>query len=111
VNSLVEIITKHLAGFLEIAAACIIAVAAISALVKYILYLTGKGPDDLQLIRLSLGRSFSLVLEFLLGADILKTAVAPSWNDIGQLAAIAVLRTGLNFFLEKELKESKKVVE
>ncbi|HNO14476.1 MAG TPA: DUF1622 domain-containing protein, partial [Accumulibacter sp.] len=38
--------------------------------------------------------------------DILKTAIAPSWNDIGQLAAIAALRTALNYFLERELRNS-----
>jgi uncharacterized membrane protein len=39
-----------------------------------------------------------------LGADVLATAVAPSWDDIGKLAAIAILRTALNYFLERELK-------
>jgi uncharacterized membrane protein len=33
--------------------------------------------------------------------------VAPSWDDIGKLVAIAALRTTLNFFLEKELHHSK----
>jgi hypothetical protein len=37
-------------------------------------------------------------------ADVLATAIAPSWDDIGKLAAIAVLRTALNYFLEKELE-------
>lgn len=45
-----------------------------------------------------------LALEFALGADIVRTAIAPSWDDIGQLAAIAVIRTGLNFFLERDLE-------
>jgi hypothetical protein len=35
---------------------------------------------------------------------VLATAVAPSWNDIGKLAAIAVIRTALNYFLERELR-------
>lgn len=38
-----------------------------------------------------------------LGADILRTAVAPTWSEIGQLAAIATLRTALNFFLQQEI--------
>ncbi len=45
----------------------------------------------------------ALGLEFALAADILRTAIAPSWRDIGQLAAIATLRTALNFFLEREI--------
>jgi len=47
-----------------------------------------------------------VALELLLGADVLATAVAPTWNDIGQLAEIAVLRSALNYFLEKELENS-----
>lgn len=55
-----------------------------------------------------LGHSLSLALEFLIGADILKTAISPTWQDIGQLAAIVGIRTVLNFFLMKELKEGEK---
>ncbi len=47
-----------------------------------------------------------LSLEFALAADIVSTAVAPSWDAIGQLAAIAAIRTALNFFLERDLKEA-----
>ena len=38
-------------------------------------------------------------------SDIVETAIAPSWQDIGRLAAIAVIRTFLNFFLERDLAE------
>ena len=48
-----------------------------------------------------------LALEFELGADIIRSAVAPSWNDIGQLAAIAVIRTFLNYTLERDIMRSK----
>jgi len=53
------------------------------------------GAPNLE-IRLTLGRSLAIALELLLGADILKTAISPTWNEIGQLAAIATLRTALN---------------
>jgi len=52
-----------------------------------------------------------LALEFALGADIVRTAIAPTWNDIGQLAAIAVIRTGLNFFLERDLEAMEPIPE
>lgn len=52
---------------------------------------------------LSLARWLLLSLEFLLAADIVRTAITPSWDDIGQLAAIALIRTFLNFFLERDL--------
>ena len=44
-----------------------------------------------------------LALEFALAADIVRTAIAPTWNDIGMLAAIAAIRTALNYFLERDL--------
>lgn len=56
-------------------------------------------------VRLSFARYLALGLEFQLAADILSTAVAPSWDQIGKLAAIAIIRTGLNFFLMRELRE------
>ncbi|MDY7015778.1 MAG: DUF1622 domain-containing protein [Cyanobacteriota bacterium] len=60
---------------------------------------------NLSTIRLDLGLSLSLALEFLLAADILGTAVSPSWDAIAKLAAIAGIRTFLNFFLHQEVKE------
>lgn len=54
--------------------------------------------------RHSLAHALSLALEFLICADILKTAISPTWEDIGQLAAIVGIRTFLNFFLTKELR-------
>jgi len=56
-------------------------------------------------VRLTLARFLAIALEFQLGADILPTAVAPSWDAIGKLAAIAVIRTALNYFLSREMHE------
>ena len=53
---------------------------------------------------MSLARWLLLGLEFMLAADIVRTVISPSWNDIGKLAAIAVIRTFLNFFLERDLE-------
>jgi uncharacterized membrane protein len=47
-----------------------------------------------------------LGLEFELAADIVRSVVSPSWEDVGQLAAIAVVRTFLNYFLEQDLERA-----
>jgi uncharacterized membrane protein len=47
-----------------------------------------------------------LALEFTLAADIIRTVVSPTWQEIGELAAIAVIRTFLNYFLERDLEEA-----
>jgi len=40
-----------------------------------------------------------------LAADVIETAIAPSWDDIGRLGAIAVIRTFLDFFLGRDTGE------
>lgn len=55
-------------------------------------------------VYLGLGRWLVLGLEFALAADIVRTAIAPTWTDIGQLAAIAGVRTFLNYFLTRDLE-------
>lgn len=61
--------------------------------------------------RLALGSYLVLGLEFQLAADVMKTAVAPSFTDIGQLAAIAGIRTLLNYFLTKEIASERAELE
>jgi len=57
-------------------------------------------------VRLLLGRFLALGLEFQLGADLLGTAVRPSYSEIGKLGAIAAIRTALNYFLAQELRRA-----
>lgn len=45
-----------------------------------------------------------LGLEFELAADIIRSTIAPTWTDIGQLGAIATIRTVLNYFLERDIE-------
>lgn len=109
-EALIKTITLILARGVEFGAALVIALSSIRSLWNYLrAYLIDRSllvPKEE--IRLSLGRALALALELELGADILKTAVAPTWDDIGLLAAIAVLRTGLNYFLERELRNAEK---
>ena len=52
-----------------------------------------------------------LALEFELAADVLQTAISPTWDDVGKLAAIAGIRTVLNFFLERDIEAFTKAKE
>lgn len=100
-------ITEYLSSAVELAAAIVIAVALIEAFYSFVVKFLNKSSDFTnEKIRIKFGSYVAVALELLLGADVLATAVAPTWNDIGKLAAIAVLRTALNFFLERELKNS-----
>jgi uncharacterized membrane protein len=55
-------------------------------------------------VRLKFGLWLSMALEFQLGADILNTTIAPSQEALIRLAVIAVIRTFLNYFLNKEIE-------
>jgi uncharacterized membrane protein len=61
-----------------------------------------------QSARLILSRFLAMALEFQLAADLLGTTVAPSWDQLGRLGAIAVIRTFLNFFLAREIDEEER---
>jgi len=56
-------------------------------------------------IRLTFSRYLSLALEFQLASDILSTSIAPSWAELGKLGTTAVIRTALNYFLAREMRE------
>ena len=60
------------------------------------------------LLRLKFGSWLVLALECQLGADILATTVAPSFESLGKLAIVALIRTFLNYFLNQELEEETK---
>jgi uncharacterized membrane protein len=55
-------------------------------------------------LRTSFGTWLALALEFQLGADILATTIAPSQQALIQLGVIALIRTFLNYFLNKEME-------
>lgn len=104
-------VVQYMTFFAELCGALIIAAAVLRALGRYIPHLFRRASvqDTYQdEIRLQLGKSLALALEFELAADILKTAVVPSLAVIGQLAAIVVLRTLLNYFLERELRQAER---
>jgi uncharacterized membrane protein len=92
----------------ELVGATIIALGILTAGALLVKALLHRRTADFTAIRLTLARYLALALEFQLGADILSTAIAPSWEQIGKLGAIAVIRTALNFFLSKEMQEERR---
>lgn len=58
-----------------------------------------------EAIRVKLGSYLVLALEFFIAGDIVKTIITPSWQSLGILGAIVVIRTILSYFLTKDLKK------
>ena len=92
----------------EAIGAAVIGIGAASTVYRYVLSVLGLRKYTNSDIRLYFGRYLVLGLEFQLGADILATAVAPTFQEVQLLAAIVVIRTVLNYFLQKELDQERK---
>jgi len=106
-----EDVVSILVRIVEAAGAAIIFVGAVIAFVRFLaIAVRPRGLDPFARVRLNLGRYLVLGLEFQLAADILRTAVAPNFTELAQLAAIAAIRTALNFFLGREIKEETELV-
>ena len=97
--------------FVETVGALMIGLGAILTFIRFLRLVGHPTIRGYESTRLLLARFLSLGLEFQLAADILGTAIAPSWTQIGKLGAIAVIRTGLNYFLAREMKEEQEAVE
>ena len=61
--------------------------------------------EERRAVWLRYARFLIMGLTFQLAADIIETSISASWETIGRLAAIAVIRTFLNYFLERDLAE------
>jgi uncharacterized membrane protein len=60
--------------------------------------------------RLTLARHLALALEFQLAADVIETSIAPDWTKLGRLAAIAAIRTALNYFLGRDMDDDRRLL-
>lgn len=92
----------------EAIGAIVICIGVVTAVYEFFLHFRDAQPSNFNRVRLALGKYLALALEFQVGADILSTAIAPSWEQIGKLAAIAAIRTLLNYFLTKELANERR---
>ena len=111
VEELLQEAVNVLVVVVEACGAAVIIVGAVWAFLRF-LWVGLRHRDDRAFVpvRLTLGRFLALGLEFQLASDVLRTAVAPSYREIGQLAAIAAIRTALNYFLGKEIAEERRQV-
>ena len=96
-----------LVRLVEAAGALVIFTGAALGFARFLVALARKDPERFTPVRLDVGRFLALGLEFQLASDLLRTAVAPTYEEIGKLAAIAAIRTALNFFLGREIQEER----
>ncbi|WP_282296128.1 DUF1622 domain-containing protein [Stenotrophomonas sp. PS02289] len=106
-HDLLVTITEPVVSVIELMALILIALATLKLFVQGLnLLVRGDADgDQRRSIWLEYGRWLVAGLSVQLAADILESAIYTSWDSIGQLAAIAVIRTFLNYFLEKDITE------
>jgi uncharacterized membrane protein len=96
---------SYVVPIIEACGALVIVIEVARTIIVYVARYVRRAGRQPASLRLRLGQSMVMGLEFQVAADILKTALAPTWNDILLLAALIALRTVLNYLLEAELEK------
>ena len=102
-----QIATRHVVTLIDLMALVLVAIGTLEAFVNGLAAMLTRSATShraravwLRYVRWLVGG-----LTFQLAADILETAIAPTWQDLARLAAIAAIRTFLNYFLERDLED------
>jgi uncharacterized membrane protein len=98
-------IASYVALLIECGAVFVVSFGALQAITGIIVAIFNRTANELtgRVIWLKFATWILLGLEFALAADLLRTAVAPTWEDIAKLGVIATIRTMLNYFLAKDI--------
>lgn len=85
-----------------------VAVIIVGVVVASVIYLkdscTTSAASAYSRCRANLGRAILLGLEILIGADIIATITSPlTWDSVGLLGLVVLIRTFLSFSLEAEI--------
>ena len=102
-----ESLVSTLRVALEATAVVVVAIGAAVALWRLAVAALTRRHISFNAVRLGMARYLALGLEFLLAADIVLTTIDPDWATLGELAVIAAIRTALNFFLAREMREER----
>lgn len=108
-----QLFAQYVAMVLEAMAVVVIGMGSLEALYRTLWPLLSRKISQgmRRAAWLSMARWLVLGLEFMLAADIARTVIDPEWDDLGKLAATAVIRTFLNFFLERDLEAASRAQE
>jgi uncharacterized membrane protein len=94
----------YIVPVIEACGALVIVIEVARTIIRYLVSCFRPDCNVLSPLRIRLGQAMVMGIEFQVAADILRTAMAPTWNDILLLAALIAIRTVLNYLLERELQ-------
>lgn len=102
---MVNVVLMWIMYFIDMLGVGIICFGVIRACISFLQHCLYHLPLAVDKVRLDLGRTIVLAVEFLLAADIIKTIVTPDYYEIGMLGALVIIRTVLTYFLNQELEQ------
>lgn len=104
-------VAGYLVVIINAMALVVIAIGTVQVFIKCLRALLGPSETghELRGAYLRYARWLIAGLTFQLAADIVETAGAPGWDEVGRLGAIAVIRTFLSYFLERDVSETRKL--
>jgi uncharacterized membrane protein len=100
---------QYVAWLAETIAITTILIGSLEAIVGMLRVAVHKGIAGVErrAVWLRFARWLVAALTFQLAADIVGTTSAPTWQEIGRLGAIAVIRTFLSYFLDREVDSTR----
>ena len=108
-NELLHVVGEHTVTIIYMIALLVVVIGTVEAFIGALramvtpLTLHQRGE-----VWLRYARWLVAALTFQLAADIIETSISTSWEAVGKIAAIAVVRTFLNFFLERDVREARR---
>jgi uncharacterized membrane protein len=108
-ESIIGVAVNYLTQALDAIALLMIAVGAVKALADIaVASMQGRMADArVRTIFIGFARWLVAALTFQLGSDIAATTLDPGWDELGRLGAVAVIRTFLTFFLDRDLDKAR----
>ncbi len=100
----IRLVIGYAVPVVEACGAVVVMMGVGRAILRYVRSFTAQGPLQTASLRLQLGQSMVMGLEFQVAADILRTALRPTLSDMVLLGALIGVRTVLNYLLERELR-------
>jgi uncharacterized membrane protein len=101
-----ELVTEYAILIIDWMALLIVIYAAIEAFIQAARLVVLKQETlDARLVWLRFSRLLVAALTFQLAADIIETSISADWESLGRIAVVALIRTFLNYFLEKDVRE------
>lgn len=99
-------VTEWVILIIDVIALAIVVIAVAEAFVAGLrLMMHGPSGHERREVWLRFARWLVAALTFQLAADIIETSITEDWNSLVRIGVIAVVRTLLNYFLERDLKE------